>query len=244
MLHPEALRRLEVAEEWDEEVRPAPRRHRPPGVAISGVALRVGEEVEEGEELRGGERRHQCGNRSEAERNGGKGKRKKEKGKSGAGGEGSGNFAFCLLPFAFLEDFPQQHHSEQAPRENHQLRHTCEHLHRAGQRGEDEFAATRAPGLFGEQDDPRHPAEGDAVVRPGDARERRAVDGEGRAGDGGGEGVAGPAFRQGPRAEAAEPEVQQAEDAQRPRHRERDEEERAGVKTHGAPLREEGGAAV
>ena len=46
------------------------------------------------------------------------------------------------------------------------------------------------------------------------------------------------------RAEAAEPEVKEAEDAQRPGQRQRDEEERAGVEAHSAPLREEGRAAV
>ena len=150
---------------------------------------------------------------------------------------------------AYVSPFPLyavsgQKRSADEPGEHDDFRRAGEHLHRADQRGHDELSSAFAHAAFHRQHDPREQAESGDVVWPHERLLHQAVEGVGHAGDGGGEGQAGPASRDGIGTESTQPEMQQHERAQRPRQRQEQVNQRAGVERHRVPLREEGEAAV
>ena len=104
--------------------------------------------------------------------------------------------------------FEKHECSGEQPGEQDDLGRAGEHLQRADERGYDELPATFADaGLDGEQD-PREEGKRGDVVWPHERLLHEAVEGEGHAGERGGEVQLRPPAREGIRAEAAKPEVQ------------------------------------
>ena len=73
---------------------------------------------------------------------------------------------------------------QQKPGEQNDFRSAGEHLHRADQRGQDDFLSAVAPRQFDREHDPRHPTERGDVTRPHEQVERQAVERKGHAGKG------------------------------------------------------------
>ena len=136
------------------------------------------------------------------------------------------------------------HHAEEHPGEEDDLWCAGQHLHRGGQRREGEGASAFAPADFRRAHDPGHPAQRRDVVRPHQRIERETIEGKRDAGHRRARAAARPTKGQPVHAHPGQPEMREAEGIQRPRHREQQVEQRAGVERERVPLREEGQAEI
>src|SRR5262249_25903910 len=105
-------------------------------------------------------------------------------------------------------------------------------------------AAAFAPGAFIGEDDPRHPAQGSAVVGPHQRVPGKTVEGKSRSRDGGSEAAACPAISQEIHSHAREKKMSQAEHAQRPRKRKEEIKNRKWIESQSVPLGGEREAAI
>ena len=206
-------------EERHEKIGPAGRRHRPhPGGNIL-LPPRIIQQVEEWQQLRGGEAADQQHDQPGPQND------------------------FAARKFA-VDEFRQVQHPEQHPRQQHGLRPAGKHLQCAGTGGQRDGSSALAPGAFGEPHHPRHPAQTRNRRRPDETVEHESVEGKDDAGKGGGQPVVRPALREDKHSQTAPKQMQQTEHTQRPGQRQQQIKQRRRIQDLCVPLRQKRRATI